>query len=201
MRRLWRALRTLLILIGVAVIVLTVTPINYWYATWLAGDWSDSKGEILIVLGGGMEQGGFPNAATLRRSLYAVRAWREGGFRKIVVSGGPDQVSKVMREYMIFSGVPETAVIEEPESKSTRENALFVSRILHSEPGRKVLLTSDYQMFRAHRAFIKAGLEIAPRPIPDVRQRHYVLEQRWALAIDLAKETAKIIYYKARGWI
>ncbi|MBI3681993.1 MAG: YdcF family protein [Acidobacteria bacterium] len=204
MRRIWRVIRTMLAAIGLVVVVCTLTPLTFWLATWLAGPWHDPKGDVLIVLGAEMEKDGFPGRVTFRRAMYAARVWREGGFARIVVCGSSDQdiaVARVMRDYLIFSGVPQAAIIEEPTSRSTRENALYAARILAGEPGTKVLLTSDYHMFRAHRAFLKAGLVVSPRPIPDIRSRHSRVEQRWALVTELIREAAQIGYYFARGWI
>ena len=106
-----------------------------------------------------------------------------------------------MRDYLVFSGVPAEAVEAETQSRSTRENAESVARLLKLSPGRKILLTSDFHMFRAIRVFRKAGLAVEPRPIPDIRARYQRIEQRWSLMVELLIETAKIGYYAACGWI
>lgn len=106
-----------------------------------------------------------------------------------------------MRDYLIFSGVPEAAILVEAASRSTRENALEAAALLKDTPGSKVLLTSDYHMRRAYAAFAKAGLDVLPRPIPDARKRWQSWRERWMVACELAVETAKIVYYQLRGWI
>jgi uncharacterized SAM-binding protein YcdF (DUF218 family) len=205
LKRLARAIRMTLMAIGLLVVVCTFTPVNYWYATLLAGPWQDPKGEILIVLGGGMERDGFPSRSTLRRMMYAALTWREGGFRKIIVCGGTGTTDKpvagVIRDYLVFAGIPADAIIMETGSHSTRENAAMAARLLAHESGAKVLLSSDYHMFRASRAFRKAGIEVRPRPVPDIRQRQFLVEQRWASVVELSVESVKIVYYFARGWI
>jgi len=97
--------------------------------------------------------------------------------------------------------VPAQAIQIETQSRSTRENALYVKALLAGVPGRKVLLTSDYHMFRAHRAFKKAGLEVVPRPYPDAGKRASGWTGRWPAFLDLVRETIKIGYYYAHGWI
>ena len=72
---------------------------------------------------------------------------------------------------------------------------------MRSERGRKVLLTSDYHMFRACRAFRKAGLEVAPRPFPDAGKRAANWLGRWPAFLDEVVETLKIGYYFVRGAI
>jgi uncharacterized SAM-binding protein YcdF (DUF218 family) len=98
-------------------------------------------------------------------------------------------------------GIPADAIAIESESRNTRENAVNTARLLGHVPGRKVLLTSDFHMFRARRAFLKAGLDVSSRPFPDVIKRAQRWRGRWGCFLDLIEETAKIAYYFIRGWI
>jgi uncharacterized SAM-binding protein YcdF (DUF218 family) len=142
-------------------------------------------------------------ASSYWRSVYAVRAWREGGFSTVVVTGGPADlpISERMRDYIVSQGVPVSAILVETHSQSTRENALFSKPIIESLPGRKVLLTSDYHMFRAYRVFRKAGIDVQPRPLPDALKQISAWETRWPVFVSLCKETTKIGYYFVRGWL
>ena len=97
--------------------------------------------------------------------------------------------------------MPREAIQIETLSMSTHENAMRVAELLTQVRGRKVLLTSDYHMFRAYHAFKKAGLEVLPRPFPDARKRAVGWAGRWPVFLDLVMETAKIGYYRVRGWI
>lgn len=192
-------LRNVLALIGAVIVLLMVTPVGYWWATWLAGPWDDPGGDVLIVLGASVEDQRVISVDTHRRSLHALLAWQTGGFRKVVVCGnGP---AELMKEFLVFSGIPAEAIMAESRSLSTRENALRVSALLAGEPGRKVLMTSDFHMFRAWRVFRKARMDVAPRPIPDARSRWLLFSQRWGAIVDLGLESVKIGYYWAKGWI
>jgi uncharacterized SAM-binding protein YcdF (DUF218 family) len=161
----------------------------------------------LVVLGGSVQEDGMIGGSTYWRAVYAARAWREGGFKTIVLSGGgPPQApqysaAEAMRDFLVAQGIPREAIWLETRSRSTRENALFTKPILDGIPGKKILLTSDYHMFRAHRAFEKAGIQVNPRPFPDVRKRAQSALSRWGGFLDLARETAKIVYYRHHGWI
>ena len=64
-----------------------------------------------------------------------------------------------------------------------------------------MLLTGDYHMYRAWRAYRKAGLDVAPRPFPHVIKIASCRTCRWQLFVALCRETALIGYYRARGWI
>lgn len=106
-----------------------------------------------------------------------------------------------MRGLLEFHGVPARAIRTEVLANSTRQSALHLREVLAGAPGRKVLLTSDYHMFRAHRAFENVGLKVLPRPCPDARQRASRWMGRWPAFLDLVQEAAKIAYYFLRGWM
>lgn len=199
-----RPLVWLLALLGLLVVVATLTPLDAWWTQHLAGAWNDPPGDVLIVLGGsGASKDGVIAWNSYVRSLYAVRAYREHPFPVVVLSGGTGSpsVASSMRDFVEAQGLPAAALQVEEHSRSTRENAQYVTEMLKTTPGRKVLLTSDYHMYRAVRAFRKAGLDVAPRPVPDAFKRSGTLEGRWPAFLDLAKESVKIVYYWVRDWI
>jgi len=204
-RRLLAVCRAVLISIGSLWLVATVTPLTSWWANKLAGRWEDPRGEILIVLGAEIiDSDGMIGESSYWRAVYAVRAWREGGFQEMILVGGPPgkwPVAEAMRQFVVAQGVPERETIIEPNSRSTRENALYAQRLLGDRPGRKVLLTSDFHMFRAFRAFRKVGLDVEPRHAVDILKRARRWQNRWPLLVDLGVETVKIGYYRMRGWI
>jgi len=191
--------------IGLLFVLVTFTPINFWWASHLAGAWNDPVGEILIVPGGDSVQGSI-GFSSYWRSVYAVRAWKEGGFRTVVVCGGggtagQPSIAEQMRDFMVAEGIPASAVRVETESRSTHENAFKSKLLLDQLSGRKVLLTSDYHMFRAYRAFRKAGIDLQPRPFPDAIKQSMSRLNRWPVFLGLCMETGKIGYYFVRGWI
>jgi uncharacterized SAM-binding protein YcdF (DUF218 family) len=187
--------------IGLAWVIVTVTPVTEWWARLLAGEFRHSRGEVLVVLGADYWADGLLAEASYHRSGYAVRAWRESQFRQVVIVGGGPAVAGRMADYLRFHGIPGEAIRVEQESASTRENAVFAQRILADIPGRKVLLTSDYHMFRAGRAFRRAGVEFGPYPISDAIKRCSRPLGRWSVFQTLALETVKILYYGVRGWL
>ncbi len=206
----WRRFRRLtvgaLALIGACFLLVSFTPLVTWWCYRLAGHWTDPNGEILITLGAAESTSdGILEANTFLRSKYAVRAWREGKFHSVVVSGGAAKgaipIAESMKDFLVAEGVPGDAITAESRSQNTRENALDVTAMLRDRPGTKILLTSDYHMFRAHRAFTKAGLQVLPRPVPDGIKRAGTWKGRWPVFLDLLEESAKIAYYYARGWI
>jgi uncharacterized SAM-binding protein YcdF (DUF218 family) len=193
------------ILFTLLLVFVSITPFDAWYARTLAGNWTESDGDILILLTAEVNPDGIIGPASYWRSVYAVRAWRNGHFKKIVVSGGvmgtPMSLASALAQFLVGSGVPRDAIILEERSTSTHENAVFTAELISNMPGKKVLLTSDQHMFRASRSFRHAGLEIIPRPVPDVIKRASSILERGPLFFGLQLETAKICYYAAKGWI
>jgi uncharacterized SAM-binding protein YcdF (DUF218 family) len=183
-----------------ALLALTTLLPPRWYVTMLAGPWRDPGGAVLIVLGAEVVEGPMIGEGSYWRSVYAVRAWREGGFQHVILSGDAG-ITEPMRDFLVCHGVPPGAITLEGRSTSTRENALFTAETVHRFAGPYVLLTSDFHMWRAWRAFRKAGVNVEPRPIPDIGKRLNSWRQRWPIFLDLVAESGKIAYYQARGWI
>ena len=203
LRKTRHAAVALLALIGFAWCVVTATPLDAWWARRLAGPWFNPQGDTLIVLGGSMLDQGILGQSSYWRSVYAVLTYRQGHFRRILISGGPpnEPAAEAMKQFLVAEGVPAGIVATETASRSTRDNALAVRRLLAGDSSRKVLLTSDYHMYRASRAFAKAGVAVTPVPFPDVIKQATRWSGRWPAFLELCGETVKIGYYYVRGWI
>jgi hypothetical protein len=53
MRKLLRVAWQAIAFLGLLMLLVTVIPVDSWYARALAGQWNDPRGDTLIVLGGG----------------------------------------------------------------------------------------------------------------------------------------------------
>jgi uncharacterized SAM-binding protein YcdF (DUF218 family) len=205
MKRVWNRLVVLLAVAGGLLAIVMFTPLVPWWARKLGGPMDDPTGQVLIVLSGDALEDGVIGESSYWRSVYAVRAYRKTPFAKVIISGGGRfHVSAAMRDFLVSQGVPQDRVVAEDRSTSTRENAIDTKELLAgmpSLPGRPVLLTSDYHMFRAGRAFRKAGLDVALRPFPDASKRSSSLAARWPILFELCEEGVKSGYYWVRGWI
>jgi len=195
-----RSLKNSLSYLGALLLLVTIVPPT-WYGGWLAGPWSDATAPVLIVLGGDSVREGMMGTSSYWRCVFAVDVWNQGGVRKMILSGD-DQATRSMRAWILGQGVPAEVVMVENRSQSTRENALFTAVMLRNGiPGPYMLLTSDIHMWRARRAFAKAGLTIVPRAAPDAFKRANDWRDRWRVFLDIDLECAKIAYYRARSWI
>jgi uncharacterized SAM-binding protein YcdF (DUF218 family) len=186
-------------------LLVTATPVVRWWAKALSGPFNDPTGDTLIVLGSDTLDYGTVGGSSYWRSVYGMRAYRSGKFHRVLISGGPDipgaAASDAIAGFLACEDVPKSSMLLERRSTNTRENAIFSAELLRDVPGTKVLLTSDYHMYRAYRAFRKAGLDVIPRPFPDAIKRDANWRSRWPAFLDLLTETSKIVYYRAHGWI
>src|SRR5271163_828038 len=140
--RTWRNFRRSSLRFGLAAsalftllfIFVSVTPFDGWYARTLAGDWTDSDGDLLILLTADVNPDSVIGPSSYWRSVYAVRAWRSGHFKKIIVSGGfvgaHMSLAAVIADFLVENGVPREAIILEERSTRTHENAVFTAELI-----------------------------------------------------------------------
>ena len=194
-----RTLVLILTAIGLLVVLVTATPLTSLWAARLASPWHDDRGGTLIVLAAESLNKDVVGVSSYWRCFYTALAWRSGAFRQVVVSG--DSVVGPMKSALVSMGVPAAAIQLDSQSGTTRLSALHCRDLLAAAPGPKVLLTSDYHVFRARRAFLKAGLPAGVSVVPDVTKRSTSWSGRWPAFLDLLSETCKIAYYYFKGWI
>ena len=120
-----------------------------------------SKADAIVVLG-------CRGPAALRRRLeIGIRLFQAGAAPLLVLSGGgsgPLPEAEFMRRAAIVHGVPPTALLIDPVSRDTFENARETARLLSARGLRSVLLVSDrVHLPRAALLFRLAGLRVAGR--------------------------------------
>jgi uncharacterized SAM-binding protein YcdF (DUF218 family) len=185
-------------IVGLVTILAISTPLVHWWALAGAGPAESPKGDVLIVLSAARDQNGGMSFSSYWRARGAVDAWRNGGFTKVVVCGSG---VPAIAQYLVAEGIPPASIVVESNSKSTRENAINTARLMQNMPGKRVLLTSDFHMFRALRTFRKAGVDAAPMPVDDAIRNSKEWGGRFSALQNLVVENFKIVYYAIRGWI
>jgi uncharacterized SAM-binding protein YcdF (DUF218 family) len=117
-----------------------------------------------------------PSARLTRRLDCGVRLLQWGVAPLLLLSGGgngPVPEAEIMRRMALARGVPEAALLVEPRSRDTVENARETARLLRSRGARSVVLVSDrVHLPRAALLFRLAGLRVAGRvgvPPPSIR--------------------------------
>ena len=100
------------------------------------------KADAMVVLGGGLRE----------RPERAAELFKQGAAQKILVAGFGD--CKANGQLLEKSGVPETAIVLESKSRTTRENAEFSIPLLRSLGAHRVIIvTSWYHSRRALACF------------------------------------------------
>jgi uncharacterized SAM-binding protein YcdF (DUF218 family) len=173
------------------------TPVVSWWARAYAGPIERPTGDVLILLSAAGDDRGGISYSSYWRAREAIFAWQTGGFKKIVISGGGPGILN----FLIVEGIPREAIVAEWRSTSTRENGIETARLIQGIPGKKVLLTSDFHMYRALHVFRKQGIEVTPMAVPDVLHSTEHWNGRFSAFETMLVESVKIIYYALRGWI
>lgn len=197
-RKVGRWFFRLLSAVGLVTLLVIFTPIVSWWVRASSGPIEQPKGDTLILLSAAADDNSGISYSSYWRARYALLAWQTGGFKKIVIVGGS---GPGILNFLAASGIPRDAMIAQWQSTSTRENGLAMARLSDQMPGRKVLLTSDFHMFRAIRVFRKLGIEAAPMAVPDLLQKTQHWDGRFPAFETMLEESVKIAYYELRGWI
>jgi len=154
--------------------------------------------DAVVVLGCQVLPGGRPSPALRARTEHGVRVWRATGSHFLVLTGGPvmDPVPEamVMARVATAAGVPRSALLLDPDARSTAGNAAGIARIARERGWRRVILVSDpWHLPRARALFRRAG-------VPDVRQSPATASPNWTDAWArrrlMLRETAALLFVR-----
>ena len=204
-----RAVRLLSLLSALVLYSLSVEPFKDLLYYPLEKDLRpppDVKGDVIVVLGGGVYNSGVLKGTSLKRLIEGYRQHLRTGY-PIVLSGG--SVSKtvpeaeIMEDVLVSLGVSKDVIFKDTVSRDTKENALYVKRmcdLLGCE--RVVLVTSAFHMRRAVWVFEKAGLKVVPYPTDfrfEGRYDLYSLFPKYSVLHDSSvalREYLALIFYR-----
>jgi uncharacterized SAM-binding protein YcdF (DUF218 family) len=162
-RRLRRALGLLLILAGTVYTVALVTV--------LVVSQQDQRRPVdAIVVLGAAQYNGRPSPVLRARLDHALQLYHEGFAPRIVVTGGVgrgDTTSEALvgRNYLLNQGVPPSAVVVQPQGRSTQASMTAVADWLEAQHLRRVILVSDpFHMFRLRLEARRTDLEAYTSP-------------------------------------
>jgi uncharacterized SAM-binding protein YcdF (DUF218 family) len=150
------------------------------------------QADAIVLLGGGIEPAAPPRRLDVDvnsagdRMIYAARLYHAGKAPLIIVSGGrlpwtpgTQTEADAMAALLSRLGVPDSAVLREGRSRTTRENARYTQELLAAHGIHRVLLlTSALHMPRAMQNFETPGVEFiaAPTDVEVVERAHGVLD-------------------------
>ncbi len=180
------------------------------------------KYDVAIVLGGfssydeSQEQVQFHSATD--RLMAGIKLYKTGRAKKLMIVSGSGQImnpeekeAAFIKDYLLSIGIPNRDLIIESESKNTRENAVFATKILNEKypNGKYILITSAIHMPRAKRCFQQTELTLTPFSVDhQAGPRKYIFDHLFIPNLDslrrwtfLIKEWAGFIVYKLNGYI
>ncbi|AFY64738.1 YdcF family protein [Geitlerinema sp. PCC 7407] len=222
--------------IATALVVLLVAS-NGWVSTalvrsleWRSRPESLPQADAIVVLGGSTRPLMPPRASVEvseagDRVLYGAQLYREGKAPRLILSGGridwlgggPPE-SADMAAMVQTMGVPESAILEDPDSYNTYQNAINVLQLMRANNIQKILLvTSAMHMPRSLRIFQKLGVDAAPAPTDFLVTQQELEEYTGSLQAILLnltpdserllqttralKEYIGLVIYRLRGWL
>ncbi|BAY55459.1 MULTISPECIES: YdcF family protein [Leptolyngbya] len=184
--------------------------------------------DAIVVLGGATESAIPPRPwielkEESDRVLYGAKLYRDQKASRIILSGGridwrPSSSSEAedMAVLMETMGVPRSAMLLEPNSLNTRENAVNSLEIMKAQKIQKILLvTSAMHMPRAMMIFRKLGIDAIAAPTDYIALQMDQASQSKIEATILdffpdadqmrrttraLKEYLGIFVYRLRGW-
>jgi uncharacterized SAM-binding protein YcdF (DUF218 family) len=106
------------------------------YETIPRGNTQQSRFDAIVVLGYPANADGSPSLIQRERVLEAVRAYRASVAPRLIMTGGAAHNSQVeaavMARFAEAQGVPQNAVLEEPQAHDTIQNAFYSVRIMQA---------------------------------------------------------------------
>lgn len=156
------------------------------YAVWYARRSRSTGGEVLVVLGCGLDGARVTPllASRLDRTVRAYRAEIAAGANPMVITSGgrgPDEYipeADAMADYLVAQGIPNDRIIRERISRTTEENlrcsaaAARAHGLLRGDT-RMVVVTSDFHVLRT--AMLSRRLGLRARVIGGHTARYFVL--------------------------
>ncbi|HEY1160192.1 MAG TPA: YdcF family protein [Terracidiphilus sp.] len=117
-----------------------------------------------MVLGFPADSDGNPTPTQLARVTEAVHEYERGVAPRLILTGGAAGnrfvEARVMARTAEAQGIPESAILVEPEALNTIQNACYAVRIMKNHGWRSAeVVSSDYQLPRAGLIFSRLPLE------------------------------------------
>jgi uncharacterized SAM-binding protein YcdF (DUF218 family) len=158
---------------------------------------------VIVVLGAA-QYNGRPSPVLRARLDHALELWNEGLAPTIVVTGGvgrgdTESEATVGRRYLLARGVPDTALVVQPQGRSTQASMSAVAVWVGERQRRRAILVSDpFHMLRLRLEARRTGLDAFTSPTDSSPiSDNPALELRF-LAIEAFK--IPVAYLKSLSW-
>ncbi|MFH1531657.1 MAG: YdcF family protein [Pseudomonadota bacterium] len=130
--------------------------------------------DAIVVLGAAVRADGSPSQALEDRVLTGCRLYHQGHAPVLVLSGGPGagghREVDTMRRIALEAGVPDHAILLDPDGVNTRATAANISALARERGWRRVLAVSHfYHLPRVKMAVGRRGLRVYTVPAEEPR--------------------------------
>ncbi|MEL6718652.1 MAG: YdcF family protein [Bacteroidota bacterium] len=188
-----------------------------------AGQIQSGAYDVAILLGGygdayivpDHDRFNFGKAANRFTQTYEL--YQAGKVKRILLTGGKSDIwqanqseSILAKDLLLRLGVPDSAILLEPNARNTRENASFTKELLSQIDHQDCLLiTSAFHMKRAKACYDKVNIEYTPYAV-DYRSKrspkslkYYLVPNSNAFGIwqMLIKEWVGYVVYRLAGYV
>jgi uncharacterized SAM-binding protein YcdF (DUF218 family) len=223
--------------LSAALIILFLSG-NTWVSNWLAQslEWQYipktelPKADAIVVLGGGIRSKAYPRpdvdfSEAGDRVWYGASLYRAGKAPKIIVSGGRiiwkgggNPESEDLTNLLVTMGVPKADIIPESDSMNTRDNGVYVQKILKANNFKTILLvTSAMHMPRSMAIFKHLGIKAIAAPTdfrvsqleldePNIQTESVILslmpdDENLSVTTAAIREYIGMWVYKVKDWL
>ncbi len=191
--------RGLLAAAGLAVALMAWAAITRQLAP--TSNTSLTRFDAIIVLGTPADADGNPTPSQLARVTEAVREYQLGAAPRLILTGGPAHngfvEARVMAQTAHAQGIPESAILIEPEARDTMQNACYATRMMRQHGWHSAeVVSSASHLPRAGLIFSRLPLQWSAHAAPSLsppsaahdtaaasvetlKTLHYLLWSRW----------------------
>ena len=179
----WRIVLAALLVLGAAVFAVFEAPVISNAKTD-----ADPQSDYLIVLGAGVN-GSAPSLSMVNRLEAALDYLETYPDAVAIVSGGQGAGEDVteasaMHDWLVAHGMPESRIVQEDQSTSTRENLENSFAIIRSRGGDPAggvaVVSSEYHLYRAKQMARALGAKplgvAAETTLPTMRANYFIRE-------------------------
>src|SRR6185437_8455645 len=151
-----------------------------------------------IIVFGAAQYDGRPSPVFRARLDHANELFRQGLAPVVITTGGSAADPKfseggVGHDDLMRKGVPESALIAEPQASDTAESAERVFAIMQKNHMHSCLAVSDaFHMFGIRMLLMDQGLQVFLAPRPDSRPKSI-----WLSTVALMRESASYLLWRA----
>lgn len=151
--------------------------------------------DVIVVLGSPADRDGNPDPSQLARVTEAVHEYERGVAPRILFTGAAVKnqfvEAKVMARSAHALGIPDSAILIEPQARNTIENACFAVRMMQEHDWHSAeVVSSEFHLPRAALIFSRLPIEFGTHAAPSLSPESLAHE-----SFDRTVETLKTVRY------